>query len=68
MPNRLVSFFKFFVKDGGFGGRPAPCYDDPLSHPALSRMTLVELGDLPFEPADTPCLASRHRADMPFRA
>jgi hypothetical protein len=37
-----------------FNSHPWPqdvddCSDDPLSHPALQRMTLEQLADLPFD-------------------
>ncbi|WP_262270240.1 hypothetical protein [Microvirga yunnanensis] len=33
---------------------PGDCSDDPLSHPALRRITLEQLADLPFDRAPPP--------------
>ena len=67
----LTTIVKFFMTARSRStGLPTWCAV-PLSHPDLARMSLAELADLPIDAVETPQLpaaASRHRADMPFRA
>lgn len=46
---KLNTMLKLFVRRQ-LRARPAPGYDrtDPLSHPAIMRMSQRELADLPF--------------------
>lgn len=67
----LTTVVQFFITARSRSTRRPAWWADPLSHPDLARMSLAELADLPIDAVETPQLpaaASRHRADMPFRA
>jgi hypothetical protein len=48
--------------------RPQDYSADPLAHPALSGMSLVELADLPFEPSSFAAPAAERAASAARRA
>ena len=53
MPYLKILLPRPVLRDAG-AGREAGAWEDPLSHPALQRMSLEELADLPFERGPCP--------------